>query len=247
MNVEIGIGGLILVAAITPGPNNLLVLQLATERGIKYALPAITGVVAGGLVMFALAQIGLGAVVARHAWLQIGTVTCGAIYLAALGLLLVYRSFSAVSIAASSAPGAPKGGLPLFAFQFVNPKTWVLVLTVSAAAHCIGPCNAQSNEITLLLLLIAIPSGCLLAWAALGRVAARILQGGLARARFERVMGVLLIASAVSLLGTWRSSLADIPLHRPHTSAQGIQRREATKVPGRALSRPYPSPPTGDI
>jgi threonine/homoserine/homoserine lactone efflux protein len=202
MNVEFGIGGLILVAAITPGPNNLLVLQLAGERGMRSALSAITGIVAGGLLMFALAQIGLGAVVARHTWLQTATLACGAIYLAALGLFLVYRSFFAVSIVASSAPGAPKGALPLFAFQFVNPKAWVLVLTVSAAARCVGLCRAHSTELMLLLMFIGIPSGCLLTWAVLGRVAARIVRGGLARARFDRVMGLLLIASAASLLGT---------------------------------------------
>jgi threonine/homoserine/homoserine lactone efflux protein len=54
----------------------------------------------------------------------------------------------------------------------------------------------------LLLMFIGIPSGCLLTWAVLGRVAARIVRGGLARARFDRVMGLLLIASAASLLGT---------------------------------------------
>jgi threonine/homoserine/homoserine lactone efflux protein len=202
MNVEIGMSGLILVAAITPGPNNMLVLQLARERGMRSVLPAITGIVVGGLVMFALAQIGLGAVVARYAWLQVGVLACGGVYLAALGLLLVFRSFSSVPIVASYMLGALKGPLPLFAFQFVNPKAWVLVLTVSAAARCVGLCGRQSTELTLLLLFIAIPSGCLLAWAAFGRVSARFVQGGLARARFDRVMGLLLIASAASLLGT---------------------------------------------
>jgi threonine/homoserine/homoserine lactone efflux protein len=200
MKVEIGMSGLILAAAITPGPNNLVVLQLAGERGLRSALPAIVGIVAGGLVMFALAQIGLGTLMVRHAWLQVLTVVCGAMYLAALGLLLVYRSFSGAPIVARSVYVAPKAALPLFVFQFVNPKAWVLVLTVSAAGRCIGLCNAQSAELKLLLLFIAIPSGCLLAWAALGQAATRILQGDLARARFDRVMGLLLIASAVSLL-----------------------------------------------
>lgn len=199
MNTEIGISGLILVAAITPGPNNLLVLQLAGERGVRSALPAIAGIVVGGLVMFALAQLGLGALAARHIWLQIVTVACGAIYLAILGLLLVYRSFFAVSVGASSEPGAPKGALPLFAFQFANPKAWVLVLTVSAAARCIGLCSAQPTEPMLVLLFIAIPGACLLAWAALGQGAARIMQDRLTRARFDRVMGLLLIVSAASL------------------------------------------------
>jgi threonine/homoserine/homoserine lactone efflux protein len=198
MNAEIGISGLILVAAITPGPNNLVVLQLAGAHGLRSALRAIAGIVAGGVVMFALAQIGLGVVAARHEWLQAGIAAGGAMYIAVLGLLLVYRSFG--SQAVSSLRVAPKGTSPLFAFQFVNPKAWLLVLTVSAGARCIGICRSQSTEFTLLLMLIVIPSGCLLAWAVLGRVAARFVRSGPARARFDRVMGLLLIASAVSLL-----------------------------------------------
>lgn len=67
----------------------------------------------------------------------------------------------------------------------------MLVLTVSAAAR-----RAASAQFVLPLLFIVISSASLLAWAVLGHVAARILQGGLARARFDRLMGTLLIASA---------------------------------------------------
>jgi threonine/homoserine/homoserine lactone efflux protein len=160
----------------------------------------IAGIVAGP-VMFALAQLGLAAVVARHTWLQVAILASGAIYLAAFGLLLVYCSFFAVSIVKSSIPGAPKGALPLFAFQFDNPKAWVLVPTVSAAARGMGLYSARSTQVLLLLLLfIIIRGGRLLALATLGKTAARILQGDLARARFDRGRGLLLTASAASLL-----------------------------------------------
>jgi len=192
MNVAIGISGLIFVAAITPGPNNLMVLQLAGARGMKSALPAIAGIVAGGLALIVLSQIGLDAV-SRYPWLDYLVVGAGAVYLGALGLRHVHRSFGTPDTPSQSAP-APLGAPALFVFQFANPKAWVLVLTVSAAARA-----AAAAEFILPLLFVAISTASLLAWAVLGHWAARILQGGLARARFERVMGVLLIASAASL------------------------------------------------
>lgn len=194
MNVAIGISGLILIAAITPGPNNLIVLQLAGARGLKSALRAIAGIVAGGLLLIELAQIGLGAITARYPWFDEVFVVAGAVYLAVLGLRLVYRSFDTVGANPGSRPIAALGAPALLVLQFANPKAWVLVLTVSAAAR-----GAASSQFVLPLLFVAISSASLLAWAVLGHVAARILQGGLARARFDRVMGTLLIASAGSL------------------------------------------------
>lgn len=194
MNVAIGISGLILIAAITPGPNNLTVLQLASAHGVKSALPAIAGIVAGGLVLIELSQIGLETVVSRYPWLDYVFVAAGAVYLGALGLRLVYRGFVTPDTQSESAPVAPLRAPALFMLQFANPKAWVLVLTVSAAARA-----AAAAQFILPLLFVAISTASLLAWAVLGHWAARILQGGVARARFDCVMGALLIVSAGSL------------------------------------------------
>ena len=195
MNPEIGISGLIFSAAITPGPNNLIVLQVAGARGLKSALPAIAGIVAGGLALIALTQIGLNAVTSRHPWLDNVFIVAGMVYLGGLGVQLVYRSFSTAGTKPGSVHVAPLRAPALFFLQFANPKAWLLVLTVSAAARV-----AASSQFVLPLLYAVICSASLLAWALLGQVAAQVLQGGLARARFDRVMGALLIASAGSLL-----------------------------------------------
>jgi threonine/homoserine/homoserine lactone efflux protein len=200
MTTAFATGGLILAAAITPGPNNFLVLKLAAERGLRSALTAIAGIVAGGLAMIALAQVGLGVFVVRHPWIRDGIVACGASYLAALGVLLVYRSFSMVSLPAVRERIAPNGVLALFAFQFLNPKAWVLVLTVSVAAGCVGQCDRESPTVTPLLLFATISSACLLMWATLGRLAARIMRRERVCAWFDRAMGLLLVSSAVSLV-----------------------------------------------
>jgi threonine/homoserine/homoserine lactone efflux protein len=202
MNTVFATSGLILAAAITPGPNNFLVLKLAGERNLRSALMPVGGIVAGGLAMIALAQLGLAVFASRHTWVRDGIVMCGTLYLVVLGFLLIYRNLGTVSAPIEGAQEAPIGALALFVFQFINPKAWVLVLTVSAAASCVGQCNRHWSMVALPLLFAAISSVCLLAWAVLGRLAARFLQRPRLRARFDCVMGLALVACAGSLLFT---------------------------------------------
>lgn len=194
MNVVIGIGALILIATITPGPNNLVVLQLAGARGLKSAVPAIVGIVAGGLALMVFTQIGLGAVASRHRWLNHVLVAAGVLYLGGLGARLMYRSFRRLDAPTEFVTVASLGAPALFILQFANPKAWVLVLTICAAAR-----GAASPAFVLPLLFVAIAGVSLVAWAVLGEAAARVLQSPLARNRFDRVMGALLIVSAGSL------------------------------------------------
>lgn len=206
MHTVFATSGLILAAAITPGPNNFVVLKLAGERDLKSVLMPIGGIVAGGLAMIALAQLGLGVFTSRHTWVRQGIVICGTLYLVVVGLLLVYRSFRTVSVPRKRLQEAPIGALALFVFQFLNPKAWVLVLTVSAAATCVGECIRQWPMVALLLLFAAISSACLLAWAMLGRLAVRLLQSERLRARFDCAMGLTLVACAASLIFTQGSA-----------------------------------------
>lgn len=190
MEALIAGAALIAVAAITPGPNNLAVLRIAVAHGMQAAFPAIVGIVLGGLVMLGLAQLGLAALVDAHPWIPSVIAVCGGAYLAWLGLTLVWRGLQRAPDAARSESGVPDGVLAMFVFQFTNPKSWTLVLTVSAAMPAA----------MLFALFVAIPLVCLIAWAAFGRFAARLLKDAVARARFDCAMGLALAASAIALL-----------------------------------------------
>jgi threonine/homoserine/homoserine lactone efflux protein len=201
MQVLIAGATLVFAAAITPGPNNFLVLRIAIDHGVKAALPAIAGIVLGGLVMLALAQFGLAALFNEHAWLRTIFVMGGGAYLAGLGALLVWRSFAPAATSTHSGDSAPRSALALLAFQFVNPKSWTLVLTVVAATQLAADGGGRLAVTgALFALLVAIPFACLLAWAAFGRVAARLLHDRSARACFDGVMGALLALSAIALV-----------------------------------------------
>ncbi|MEI7036292.1 LysE family translocator [Fulvimonas yonginensis] len=195
MNDLFAPAGLLLAAAITPGPNNLVVLRIASRAGVRAALPAIAGIVGGSLALLALALSGLAAVTGNHpawrTWLGAG----GAAYLGWLGLRLLVTSLRETP-ADAPADALPATALGLFGFQLLNPKAWVMTLTVVAAWGASG----ARGWIPLAVLFVAIPLGCLLLWSACGR----LLTKGLAHPPFRRGldagMGALLLASAGLLL-----------------------------------------------
>jgi threonine/homoserine/homoserine lactone efflux protein len=200
LNSYLSLSGLILASVITPGPNNLLVLRLASARGLRSTLPAIAGIVAGGLAMLEISHIGLAITISRHPSIREAIAACGAAYLIALGTLMMYRSVKAESAETVRLPAAPQGTWALFTFQFFNPKAWILVLTLSSISTCMIGRNRDTDQLMLAMLFMVIPSACLLAWAWLGRVAARVLQIRSTKMGFNFLMGLLLVASAAQLL-----------------------------------------------
>ncbi|HWM86990.1 MAG TPA: LysE family transporter [Kofleriaceae bacterium] len=191
MQVLVGVVTLVLVAAITPGPNNFVVLRAAARAGLAAALPAIAGIVAGSLALLAVVGAGAGALFAAEPQLRTLVTVAGCAYLAWLGAGLL-RS----QPAAPAASTPPAGPLALFGFQFLNPKGWVMVLTATSAAP-------DAPWWHLAAVFAIVPALCLLVWSLLGAGISRLLARPVAAARFDRVMGVLLVTSAIALaLGT---------------------------------------------
>jgi threonine/homoserine/homoserine lactone efflux protein len=197
MDHVLTIAGLLGAAAITPGPNNLVILRAAAQDGLRGAMPALFGVVLGGLLLLAVAMLGAGSALVAHPQLRGWIVAGGALYLIWLG-----GSLLAAGIAprrgddASDGPPLPAGTLGLIGFQFLNPKSWVMVLTVLAA----WPVSGLRGYLPLATLFVLIPGVCLLAWAALGTWCARRMMRVKFRRGVDIAMGALLAACAGALL-----------------------------------------------
>ncbi|UGB37353.1 LysE family translocator [Frateuria soli] len=185
--------GLLLAGAITPGPNNLVVLREAGRGDRQATAGAIVGIVLGGLALLAVVVAGAGTLLATHATLRAVLAVAGAGYMAWLGLRLLGN---ARGMAPLPADVLPTGVLGLFCFQFLNPKGWAMVLALVAARPATGP----AGYLPLVLLFTAIPLTCLLAWSLAGRVLAPHLARARSRRRIDSAMGALLLASAALLL-----------------------------------------------
>ncbi|MEO7431172.1 MAG: LysE family translocator [Dokdonella sp.] len=182
----------LLVAAITPGPNNLVVFRTAARGGFAFALPAISAIVIGGVLMLALVSAGINDAFERWPALRTAIAVGGAAYLAFLGCQLMRtRSVEPVD------PALPAGVPGLIGFQFLNPKSWVMVLSLVAACPA---SHALTRFAYLPIMFVMIPGACLLVWALAGDRLASRLANPATRRWVDRILGASLIASALALL-----------------------------------------------
>ena len=114
-----------MVAAITPGPSNIMLTAAGANAGILKGLPCLFGVTTGmGLMMF-LVPLGLGSFVLRNPLLLKTLKWAGA------GFLLWLSWKIATSSRIESRPEEkPVGYLEAAVFQWVNPKSWLVSVSV---------------------------------------------------------------------------------------------------------------------
>lgn len=195
----IAVAGVLFAAAITPGPNNAIVLAAAARSGLPGAVPAIAGILAGSLALLALVWAGAGVLFEAAPILRRILLGAGALYLAWLGGGLIWRSRGGDVGDAGTGPRAlPGTAFGVAAFQILNPKSWVLVTTATVAMPGGGAGLAGFGGLSAMM--VVIPGACLMLWACAGAAIADRLRQPAARRGFDRTMGGLLVVAAVILL-----------------------------------------------
>jgi len=181
------------VAAITPGPSNLILTSTGASVGVLRGLPSLFGVAAGmGLMMF-LVTFGLGSLVHDSPILYQALKWGGVAFL----LWLAWKIATARHSDANTEKKRPVGFWGAAAFQSVNPKSWLV--SASAAGTYLhasaGNIFVQAASFGLLFILAALPS-CFV-WLAFGAGVQRLLRGERAARIFNIAMGALLAGSVI--------------------------------------------------
>ncbi len=184
------------VAAVTPGPTNIMLTAAGAQAGVLGGLPCLLGVATGmGLMMFVV-PLGLGSLVLGHPLVLEALHWGGAVFL----LWLAWRIATSGSRIDSTPARDPVGYLGAAIFQWVNPKSWLV--TASAAGTFLGveagSPIVQAASLGGLFVLAALPSGFL--WLAFGAAVQRILHDGRRRRVFNVAMGALLALSIVLIV-----------------------------------------------
>jgi threonine/homoserine/homoserine lactone efflux protein len=184
------------VVAGTPGPSNALLTAIGARVGVRHGLASLFGQVTGmGAMLFAI-TLGLGNVLLAHP-LALQVLKWGG---AALLGWMAWR----IATAGDTEEGtnAPRGFLGMAAFQWVNPKGWLV--SVAAVATFLGPhaggALAQAAIFGILFTLVALPS-CF-PWLAFGAALQRFLHAPRARRVLNLAMAALLAASTILLVWT---------------------------------------------
>lgn len=112
------------LSILSPGPNILLVTQVAAERSRRQALCVAAGMAAAGVVWAALAMTGLAALFELLPSLQAAIRIAGAAYLIWIGVRLLRSTFGRLQPAGTAPMPASglRGFLQGFVTSLLNPK-----------------------------------------------------------------------------------------------------------------------------
>lgn len=185
-----------IVSYITPGPNNTMILASSVNFGLRRSLPHLAGICLGFGFMLVLVGLGLHQLLASHPQILQAMRWAGAAYL----LWLAWKLATLRTSAAMQAEGRaqPLSFLQAAAFQWINPKAWVMATTAMTAYL---PDGASPAAVLLLAgVQTLLGSPCVLAWAAFGNAMRRYLQDPLHMRTFNITMAITLVASLYPLL-----------------------------------------------
>lgn len=182
------------VMSITPGPNNVMLMSSGLIFGLKRTWPHLLGVLTGVLTQIYLTGAGLGALFSVEPRYQFVLKLAGSIYL----LWLAAQLWNAAALEETEV-GRPIRFLQAWTFQFVNPKAWLMSITV--AATFLTPGDGYGLRLLLVNLVFAtIGLPCIVVWAAFGASLRPYLHNPVIARRANRAMALL---AAFTVLLFW--------------------------------------------
>ena len=193
-----------LIAATTvflllPGPGTFCILTCAARHGLRGGFVSLAGLILGDIVLMFLAAIGVAALLHANPLLFKGTQYLGAIYLAYLGVRLLFAKEQGV---ASAAPLSDTDDFRRsFFVTLMNPKA--IVFYMAFFPLFIDPVT-QQGALTFVIMGAVICS-CTLTYGSLLVLAGNAAARGLSRHRRiaalgRRAAGIFLIAFGIELV-----------------------------------------------
>ena len=178
-----------MTAAITPGPNNIILSTNAVNYGFKETIPLMMGVFFGFLSVLTLCLLGIGELYKSFpaiAMIVKIVATCFLVYLS-------FRIFTSSSF--SDEKNSKKFSFKdIYFFQIINPKA----VTVSMSSSAIFIQNKLSYQIEFILIFLCFvisTSTSAIAWAAIGHSFRKYLNDKKKIVIFNRIMAILLLMS----------------------------------------------------
>ncbi|WP_437269841.1 LysE family translocator [Stutzerimonas balearica] len=180
-----------LVATLTPGPTNILMLGHGARFGLRATLPLVLGACLAAALIVLAVGLGLGEVLLRYPQIQRALSLLGALWLSWLAWTLWRGAAEPLAPAAGRAKLGPCGAALL---QAVNPKVWMMAVAVVGVFTAGAPDrSARVMQLSLIFLLMALP--CMSLWAMLGAGSARLLRSPRRLCWLNRSLALLLLAS----------------------------------------------------
>lgn len=183
------------VSCVTPGPNNLMVMTSGLVYGFKRSIPHISGISIGFGLMVFITGLGIHKLFIEYPSIQIALKLGACIYFFWFAYKLATATPSSESDKIEYKPITFLGAV---AFQWINPKAWVMALGALAAYL---PASSSVIDVALLAViygLLCFP--CVGIWAGFGTTLNKFLKTPDKVRLFNKGVAVLLLLSLYPIL-----------------------------------------------
>lgn len=191
------LGALVLFAfttSITPGPNNMMLFASGVNFGFQRTLPHMLGIGAGFFSLLVGVGFGLGALLTALPAAYLALKIAGGLYL----LYIAWKIGTSRTLGEGKSTDKPMSFLSAAAFQWVNPKAWVMAVTAMATYT-----NVENYWLTVMIVGLAFAAvnvPCVSTWAGFGSVLRDWLSVPVRLKWFNITMAVLLVLSLWPML-----------------------------------------------
>ena len=183
--------GFLWVAAITPGPNNMLLTSAGANFGFLRSIPLMTGIMLGMQLMLLLVAFGVGSLILLYPSLHLLLKIAGSLYLLWLAWKIATAAYERLEV--GEAPSRPMPFWQGSVLQLVNPKAWLMALGAVASFSLAGEAYRGSVvAISLGMALVNLVAGVI--WLGFGTLIGRLLRSRRAWKIFNLAMGALTAA-----------------------------------------------------
>ena len=177
------------VAAFTPGPNNLMLAASGANYGFRRTLPHIFGILVGFCSLVVAAGLGLATLFTIMPWLYDVLKVISVLFL----LYLAWKIGSA-GCATTKHKDRPLSFVQAASFQLINPKS--ITVIISSVTAFTSTAENVGAEVTILLVVFATVTICATCtWAVFGTAIAHLLTSQTRLRQFNIIMSLLLVAS----------------------------------------------------
>ncbi|MBZ9788665.1 LysE family translocator [Rhizobium sp. 3T7] len=180
--------------SITPGPNNMMLFASGVNFGFRRTVPHMLGIGAGFFVLLIGVGFGLGALLHTVPALYTTLKFAGGAYLA----WIAWKIATSRTLSEGKSGVKPMSFLSAAAFQWVNPKAWVMAVTAMATYTIPDIYLASVLIVGFAFALVNVPS--VSTWAGFGSALRDWLSDPVRLKWFNITMAVLLVLSLWPML-----------------------------------------------
>ena len=180
--------------SITPGPNNMMLFASGVNFGFVRTVPHMLGIGAGFFLLLIAVGFGLGALLHSVPLLYTVLKFAGGAYLA----WIAWKIGTSRSLSEGKAGANPMTFLAAAAFQWVNPKAWVMAVSAMATYTSSDSYLFSVLVVGLVFALVNVPS--VSTWAGFGSALRQWLSEPSRLKWFNITMAVLLVVSLWPML-----------------------------------------------